>query len=89
MQLTCSNLGEPGGAGVEVDGLEADDLPRLCALTDGHTHQRVLLLWDHQHLEHLQGAGEGEVKVLRRRKKELFKPILILFKWKGRTVSVV
>lgn len=63
--LTRSDLCEPGGAGVEVDGLEADHLAGVRALADGHTHQRILLLRDHQHLKHLQGAGEREVKVLR------------------------
>ena len=63
--LTCSHLCEPGGAGVEVDGLKADHLTRLGAQADGHTHQRILLLRHHQHLKHLQRAGKREVKMLR------------------------
>lgn len=66
MGLTRSHLGEPGGAGVEVDGLEARHLAGLRALADGHAHQRVLLLRHHQHLKHLEGAGQREVKVLQR-----------------------
>ena len=62
--LTCSHLCEPGGAGVEVDGLKADHLARLCALANGHTHHGVLLLWNHQHFKDLQWAGQREVKVL-------------------------
>lgn len=64
---TCSNLCEPGGAGVKVDGLEADHLARLAGLADGHTHQRILLLRDHQHLKHFQWTGKGEVEVLQQK----------------------
>ncbi len=77
--LTCSHLCEPGGAGVEVDGLEADHLARLGALADGHTHQRILLLRDHEHLEHLQRAGEREVKVLPHEERERHRVSLVLF----------
>lgn len=68
--LTRSHLGEPGGAGVEVNGLKAHHLAGLRALADGHAHQGVLLLRDHQHLKHLEGAGQGEVKVLRQEEGE-------------------
>lgn len=70
VRLTCSHLCEPGGAGVEVDSLKADHLAWLCALADGHTDKRILLLWDHQHLKHLQWARKRKVKVLPKEKKE-------------------
>lgn len=75
VSYTWADLSEPGRAGIEVDGLEANHLSRLCALTDRHTHQRILLLRDHQHLKHTQWTGQREIKVLWEREK--FKIFLI------------
>lgn len=75
--LTRSHLGEPGGAGVEVDGLETCHLAGLWALADGHAHQRVLLLWHHQHLKHLQGAGQREIKVLQQQEDQSQPPATV------------
>lgn len=71
VSYTWADLSEPGRAGIEVDGLEANQLSGLCALTDRHTHQRILLLRDHQHLKHTQRTGQREIKVLCERERDL------------------
>lgn len=70
LSLTCPDLCEPRGRRVQVDCLKLHHLVWLCALGDGHTHHGIFLLWDHQHLKHIQRGGQREIKVLESKEKK-------------------
>lgn len=66
--LTSIGVGEPGGEGVEVDGVEAHGAGGRGAAAEPNADAGVFLARRHQHLEDRQRTGQREVKVLQGRR---------------------
>lgn len=62
---TQARVSEPGCVGVEVDVFYIHWQIGAGPPGDTNTHQRVLLLGHHHHLEHTHRVGQGEVKMLK------------------------
>lgn len=56
---------EPIGGRVGVEGLKAYHLVELGPFAHSYADERILMLWNHQHLKHLQRTRQGEVYALR------------------------
>lgn len=55
---------EPVGGRVGIECLKPHHLIKLHPFAHSYADERILMLWNHQHLKHLQRTRQGEVYAL-------------------------